>query len=532
MIDKEERRWLVIVGVVILSITTIPYLVGYFQQGTDWRFTGFLFGLEDGNSYIAKMLTGTYGSWLFRSPYSAMPQNGVVAFLNYILLGKLVFPPEAHDQLVVLFQVFRWAGGGLLICFTYAFCSLFIENIRHRRIASLVILLGGGLGWTTLLFNPGNAGWGGSLEIYSPEAFGFLSLLGLPHLAFSRGLLLAGFIFFLRVYDTGKWRADAIKGGLCWLAVGFFQPLTIIIGYGILGCYLAIRFLAAGKNQWRSILPAVYKAAVMGIIASPWVIYNFFFFRSDNYLRAWYDQNIISSPPVMDYILSFGIFFLAGLPALIKVFKKKDDRAFILPAWILCAGILAYIPYNLQRRFIDGVWIAMVILIFMSLPLIQKKVIRQLTAVVIGTSFIAPVLVMMIMSVGVIKPAEPVFRPAEEVRMYNALVDKVKPGDIVLAGYKTGNVLPAWLPAHVLAGHGPESVNLKTILPEVEAFYSGRKDLNWQREFLQQNNVDFVISGPDEKKAGTWQPVPALNLRKIYDKGNYQVYCVEFTDGK
>jgi hypothetical protein len=151
---------------------------------------------------------------------------------------------------------------------------------------------------------------------------------------------------------------------------------------------------------------------------------------------------------------------------------------------------------------------------------------------VIGTTFIAPVLVMMVMSVGVIKPAEPVFRPAEEVRMFNALVGKVKPGDVVLAGYKTGNVLPAWLPIHVLVGHGPESGNLKTIFPDVEAFYSGNSDIKWQQEFLIKNNVDFVISGPEEKAAGNWQPEAALNLKKIYDKGEYQVYRVEIIDGK
>jgi hypothetical protein len=532
MVNKEERRWLVIAGVVILAITGIPYLIGYFHQGADWRFTGFLFGLEDGNSYIAKMLTGTYGSWLFRSPYSAMPQKGVLAFLPYILLGKLAFPPEAHDQLVVLFQFFRWVAGGFLIWATYAFCALFIEDIRHRRLATLVILLGGGLGWTSLIFNSANIGWGGSLEIYSPEAFGFLSILGLPHLAAARGLLLFGFIYFLRSTGDGRWRSDTVKGGLCWLAVGFFQPLTIVIGYGILGCYIVIRLLILGKREWKTVVPWIYKAAIMSLISSPWVIYNFAFFNTDAYLKIWYQQNIISSPPVLDYLLSFGLFILLGLPALWNIFRSKKSQAAILPAWLLCAGILAYIPYNLQRRFIDGVWVALVILLIMALPLIRKNWLRKFSSIAVGTTFIAPVLVMMIMSIGVIKPAEPVFRSVDEIQMYTAMERMVKPGDIVLAGYKIGNAIPAWVPVRVVAGHGPETANLKMVLPDVESFFSGDRDVKWQQDFLKENNVSFIISGPDERISGSWKGDPDLKLETVYTKGLYQVFRVEHLHGK
>ena len=54
---------------------------GFWLQGSDWRFTGFFIGVEDGNSYIAKMLSGTAGNWIFRTPYTAYPQNGFLAFL-------------------------------------------------------------------------------------------------------------------------------------------------------------------------------------------------------------------------------------------------------------------------------------------------------------------------------------------------------------------------------------------------------------------------------------------------------------------
>jgi len=81
-----------------MGVTMLPYLLGYASQGDAWRFTGFVFGVEDGNSYIAKMLSGSAGAWLFRTPYTPEAQRGVLAFLPYILLGKLASPPGLHEQ--------------------------------------------------------------------------------------------------------------------------------------------------------------------------------------------------------------------------------------------------------------------------------------------------------------------------------------------------------------------------------------------------------------------------------------------------
>jgi len=113
-VTHAERRWVMIFATIVMLITTIPYLVGYASQGQEWRFTGFIFGVEDGNSYIAKMLLGSSGSWMFRTPYTASYQRGVIAFLPYILLGKLAQGSGVHEQLVALYHLFR-IGAGFLI---------------------------------------------------------------------------------------------------------------------------------------------------------------------------------------------------------------------------------------------------------------------------------------------------------------------------------------------------------------------------------------------------------------------------------
>ncbi len=530
MFEQSEKRWLFFTSIVILGITAIPYLMGYFLQGPYWRFTGFVFGVEDGNSYIAKMLTGTYGSWLFRSPYSTIPQSGILAFFPYILLGKLAYPPNLHDQLVVLFQFFRWIAGGFLIWSTYGFISLFIKNPFHRKLAVLIILVGGGLGWLGWLFLPDDGSWRLPLEVYSPEAFVFLSIIGLPHLAAARGFLLLGFTWFLRQEEDAARFSSAVKAGLCWLSAGFFQPLTIVVGCGVLFLYLIFVRLFPRSNRAKTISLLEFRAAIMAAIASPWILYNFFFFSSDVFLRKWYAQNIISSPPITDYLWSYGIYIVAGIPAIIHILREKDTKRMILPAWIVCAAVLAYFPYNLQRRFIDGIWIAIVILLYLAIETASDRKRNLIDRAITVTTFIAPVFVMMTLSQGVTNVQTPVYRPRAEVDMFEALSNMVTPGDTVLCAYQTANALPAWAPVYVLAGHGPESANLESVVREIEMFYSNDQEDQWKSEFLLRNSVDFVIYGPEERAFNTLTFIEGKNLVSVYTNQDFQVFQVDYDE--
>jgi hypothetical protein len=116
-----NRRWVLGFALFVMFITTLPYLIGFAKQGQDWVYTGFVLGVEDGNSYIAKMLSGAEGAWLFRTPYTTYLQRGVMIFLPYILLGKLALGSARHEQLILIFHLFRIFAGILAILATHDF---------------------------------------------------------------------------------------------------------------------------------------------------------------------------------------------------------------------------------------------------------------------------------------------------------------------------------------------------------------------------------------------------------------------------
>ncbi|HHN93967.1 MAG TPA: hypothetical protein ENK17_04300, partial [Anaerolineae bacterium] len=54
-VSRREWRWVLGASAVILLLTSLPYLYGLLLSSPEAQFGGFVIGVEDGNSYLAKM---------------------------------------------------------------------------------------------------------------------------------------------------------------------------------------------------------------------------------------------------------------------------------------------------------------------------------------------------------------------------------------------------------------------------------------------------------------------------------------------
>ena len=536
MIFPQERRWLFWFAVVVLLVTSIPYLLGFALQGDAQRFTGFVLGVEDGNSYIAKMLSGAAGNWLFESPYSIEPQRGMLAFLPYILLGKLTAPPGQHEQLIALFQLFRWIGGFLYIWATYDFLALFVTQVRYRRLGVALAALGGGLGGLIILGI--SALWQNNLplEFYSPETFGFLSILTLPHLSVARALLLWGLCFYLRSESSPRSKRAGLIGGLLWLLLGIFQPLTIVSGWVVLFAHLMVLMglqlwnkLRHRPVDWRDFLFYLRRAVLMVLLSSPMVTYNFLVFKLDPFLNGWEAQNLILSPPPLDYMLAYGLILAFSLRGLVYIWKNNQHAdALLLLGWVILLPILIYAPHNLQRRLPEGVWAAWITLGMIGIEVGGKIWRRLVPALYFG--FLPTLILLASLFQGVRQTSSDIYRPYDQTLAFQSISTDAIPGSNVVCAFSTGNALPAWAPVRVVVGHGPESVHLPEYQEQVRQFYCGEISVDEALEWLSVNRIKYIILGPAESdlcsNAESIYPnqLPGFNPWKIF--GDYLVYKV------
>jgi hypothetical protein len=522
---RHERSWCLSYAVLLVVLTTLPYFLGFAIQEDVWRFTGFVFGVEDGNSYIAKMLLGAQGAWIFRTPYTNIHQQGVIAFLPYLLLGKLAAGVGIHVQLVVLFHLFRILATPLAVLATYQFVALFIKSASWRRWVTVLATVGGGLGWVLTVM--GNSFWLGSLplDIHSPETFGFLAFYGLPHLVLARALLLLGLTYYLQ---SEKKPLSGWVAGLCFLILALVQPLSVVSAYAVITAHQALIFLSTLRRRrwqdWRPWLSAAVRAASVPL---PFMAYMFFVFNRDPFLKSWTAQNRILSPHPAHYLVAFGLVILPSIAGYVRMAQDGRKRGLLLIAWALSLPLLAYVPYNLQRRLPEGVWVAFATLAAVGLSgwIDIKADKRRWIKWAILILSLPTSLLLLTGGINVaIHPSEPAFRPIEEVEAASWLIGEGETGSIVLASYISGNVLPALAPVRVIVGHGPESSNLEALLPLVSAFY-GDEMMDQERiSFIDDMDIEYVWYGPHERELGSWDPKDAGFLSVIYKKGNYEIY--------
>lgn len=542
----NERRWVFIFAILVMVLTSIPYLVGYARQGDDWIFTGFVFGVEDGNSYIAKMLGGGSGAWLFRTPYTVFPQSGVIAYIPYILLGKLISPSDSHAHLVIIYHLFRVVAGFLVIFATYDFLSFYLSDVRLRRFGLVLVILGGGLGWIFILLGQDMVIGDIPLDFYSPETFGFLSLYGIPHLALARATLLWGLLVYLKASKPGSKSSyqEWVKLGGLWLLTAIAQPLTALVMGFVIGLHLIALALweiwqryKGDVGSWRDWFHALRVAILAGLIPAPFLIYNVFTFANDPYLRIWISQNIISSPHPFHYVMAYGLCLIFLIPGSVRMLRYHPWVGKLPVSWVLVFPLLAYIPLNIQRRLPEGVWVAIVLITMFafegttlssresSIVLTKSQSLSRYRYILL----LALPSTLLLIAGGLLTVrylAQPVFRSASEVAAFHFLEGISDPGDIVLTSYETGNALPAWVPVRVVSGHGPESAGSTEYLAQVKKFYQ-LDTLDSQRTQLLNNwSAQFVFWGPAERALGDWDPYQANYLREIYNKNGFVIFKV------
>lgn len=483
---------LVIWMIVLILLSSLPVMLGFAAQNDQWRFSGFVMNLDDGNSYIAKMMQGYQGAWLYQAPYSLEPQNGLLVFLPYILLGKLAAPPALHTQMVVLFHLYRVFGIIVLVAGIDRFLQLFPLKRGYRYLAIILSTAGGGLGWLILLFRQSSlAGWL-PLEFISPEGFGFISAYTIPHLALARGLLfgaLALFVEGIPVWEaSGKIPRKWLVVSLALLVTGFLQPMNCVIACLWMGVIPLVSFI---RN--RRFSPAALKVGWIFLPAVAWIAYILIMSQVDPFLQEWNKQNIVDSPPWQVYLLSYGLFYLwiiVNFRKLRVAIKSVQDWFCIL--WMVSVPFLVYFPVNIQRRLSEGIWVVIILLLLRiiqeyRLPL-QKIAVAALVLITIPSTI-------MLIWMGVRAASSlssPVFVRQDVVDLYLRAGDMSEGGNF-LTSFRNGNEITAWAPVRVTLGHGPETIHYSKFKNMYDAYINGSADQSMRYSWLEQYGVRYAI---------------------------------------
>ena len=537
-VTRSEWRWVLIWIAVALIVTSVPYLVGWLRSTPDRVFGGFAFAIEDGYSYLSKMKQGAEGLWLFQLPYTSETHTPAILYLFYLLLGK--FSAVTGLSAPLVFHLARLLFDALLLAVIYYFMALFTAWRSVRRIAFLLIVFSGGLGWLLILLGQGNWLDSAPIDLISPEAYTFLILYGFPHLALARTLMLLGLIALWKNPEARI--LNAAVAGICWLGMGLLVPFYVAVAGAIVLAGLIAEALVARQIIWR----ALGLAALAGLIAAPPLIYTFIIVALDPVWRVWADQLVILSPHPLHYALGYALVGLLAVVGIVKTWKRRvvDPK---LIGWLIAVPFLIYVPFNSQRRLIESWQIplafsAAIGLVYVVLPAWSRsRMAKRLTqhrrytarglrswllAGILLLSATTYALMLVEQTARIIARVELGFRDGAELAALRWLDARVTYDDVVLSSYNTGNFLPAVVGAKAFLGHGPETAYSDEKRQLVRQFYAAGTPDEWRREFLRQWPITYVFFGPLEQKVGQFDPAQAAYLTLVYDRDGYRIYRV------
>lgn len=519
-ITRTEWQRVILFAVLLMILTTFPYLVAWRSQNEDWKFSGFLFGAEDGNSYLTKMRIGAQGTWLFTIRYTSESHDGALLFLPYILLGKLAAlfanpdQPDFSTALAVTFHLARIILGILLILLYYRFAAHFLPHPASRMLALLLMTLGGGLGW--VLEIAGRGEWLGSLPVdfYVPEGFSFLILFGLPHLELARCGLLGGFLLF---FNDQTWRGSLLAG-LAWLMMGVCVPFYIAVLYVLLGCWGLAAWLQTRRFPW----PLFWRAITAALVPLPYLLYTSFVFLTNDVMGRWSAQNNLPSPHPLHYLIGYGVLAVPAVVALHWVWRKRELPHLLLASWIVVAPLLVYLPINVQRRLAEGILVPLSILASAGLSLLfsHRKTWNRARIAVLGLTLPTALLIWLGATFSALHPSRPLFNPHPELAAMDRLNRLAPPDAVVLSSKDVSNYLTVRTDLHTYIGHGPETMNFKQKEQTVKRFFAGELDSLSVENLLK--HVDYILASLDIETR-TW----AEDLNILFSQDSVTVYEVK-----
>ena len=506
----NNRQAVVLIGSILLIIISLPYLVAPKLAGIGNEFGGFLINPLDGNTYLAKMYEGYQGEWLFTLPFTANHTQGAFLFEFYIFLGHI-----ARWLHLPLWTVFHLARILSTILFLIALTE-FLEKVidlkgKQFALCTALICFGSGLGWIFILFGQVTS------DFWVAEAYPFLSSFSNPHFILGMALLLA---ILTRTEIRGGKNLAVLW--ILGISLGIIMPFAAVIAGIIVVARELWRWFE--EHKFNPLIPVV-----LALGAGTVVLFQYWQTLQDPLLVGWNAQNITSTVPLWDLLVSFSpIIFLAMYYLFFLVKNKSINSQDRLPIiWAIVLLVLIFIPFSLQRRFIFGLYIPLSILAIRGLFSIscnKPKIINYFSLMILVVSFLTNI-IFITSNLSIVQSQNSMFiLSQDESSALRWLRENTENSDILISSPSLSNFIPGRTGRKVVYGHPFETVDAQVREDEVNNFYANFFSMEEQRKYLIDQSIDWVIQGPRERTIG--EPAILEELLPAFQNETVAVYKV------
>ena len=527
-ISAREVAAVLLWAALIAIVTSVPYMIAQSWAGPKRLFSGFIWGVDEGNVYLSWIRQYSEGNLFAANQYTTRLQRP--HFFNVFLfaLGRLcrvsgLTPLQAYHISRLLAIPFA----------LYAFYCLLshLTAIRLVRWAGLVIAsLSSGLGWIFVLM--AWQGWRPALHPIDcaagwqamPEAITFPTLMLNPLFAVSIGLMCLTILWGWRAMEQDS-GASAVIAGLLLLVLGNVHSYDIFPTHAALVLWAGYLVATRKISLWQ----ALKRYATIWLLALPSPAWAWYAAHADPAYMAKVNTPTFS-PRLVDYLAGYGLLVPAAAIGVYMAWllRRYHPRLLAPVFWAASHFALAYAPVPFQRKMMEGCHLPLSFLAAVGVALAlpwrsESKWPRDISpnerwrrrARVVGAFVLVFVIlttpsnvVFVIEALGhvavnnadlisVLMP--PVYLTADEVQALEWLGRNSEFSDVVVCSSLIGNHIPAWAPARVYAGHWAETLDFPAAVSTVASFFAPGLLPQARAELLEQMGATYVWWGQYER---------------------------------
>jgi len=523
--------WLAMTTVLLLSST---YLIAGMFVGQSQYYTGMRFaGGGDKMVYFSQMEESRQGAWLVHNLYTTELQTKLSFSPLWVLLGK--FGAITGLSNLAVFELFRLLFGLIFLLLIYLFISRFIKQVKWRKITFLMVSLASGLGIFTISNN-----WdeehlfkhiGADLGI--SESNTFLTLMHSPLFILSQIIILIIFWWLIERLAKAGWR-EVILLGLLVLFLGIIHPYDLLIIYPVGGVWFLLKCF---KNK-KFFVKIFCKLLIIGAIGALAAVY-FYWFKLDNpAFGVWLAQNVTLSLPWNNYLVGYGLLFIFYLLIIYRAVKSKNKYIFFLAVWSIVVWVLLFIPFQFQRRMVNGLHLPTAMLASLGLAMLTAtlKKIKFFKFTFLNYFFIEIMCILMLTSalfmvvfdVALIKIGYPVVISQDNYQAMVWFKENIVKDQVVLSSSNSGNLVPAYSGRFVYIGHGHQTNYWLDKKIYIHNFFFKTNNGDKQKQaWLKVNNINFLLFAPFEDGLGDFNPFTKDYLQLVWQQGLVSIFQVK-----
>ena len=296
------------------------------------------------------------------------------------------------------------------------------------------------------------------------------------------------------------------------LGLGIIQPFAVVIVLIVKAGKLVAGFFEDNitfRSRFKAddLIPTLMFASGGGFI----LIYQYWSILSDPILKLWNAQNITESPGWADLIISLSpCLILAGLGA-IRAWQGEKGRTVVI--WAAASLALVLIPWNLQRRFLTGIYVPLACLaVYGLMELEQKGRLAFRFGVTLLIILVIPTNIVVLAS-GIQAAARQDSKIFLEKDIYNGLTwinENVASDALILTDEDLGLYIPSVTGRRVIYGHPFETVNADLEKKFLIDFIIKEQDDLFYEESISDRDIDILfLAGEISGELENW----------IYQKG-------------